>query len=409
MKYLSFNRIVETHGRCIWLQSVSKGSKFCFTLTVCAHHSDAYREHLSPFLQRMNWTVLPLLLLCLLSLSACQQEVQSSNFEQQDLTKHTVYSKYDFGDESVIDIGVQPMWVPTNIIVEAMKHDEILQENLKAQGMSVRFHAFTMGSDINFFLQRGDLDAAVGGDMPTLVAAASGDVLVASMIQQGFVSIVAKKQMLLTEIKGKRIAYAPGSNAHYALLNAMSSTGIELSELQLIPLDVSQMGAALNREEIDLFAAWEPTPSIAVSEQQAKVVYRSLSTGYLYFSHNYAKRHPKRVRQIIASQIRSMGWLNVNKKNLYTAIEWSIETWHRFTTIEMPLSVIQMTTLAKGDILQLTSMPDIPKKKLDDHGRLHNEFEFLKRMGAVDETLLWRDVRPSFSNHIIGEVMKTPT
>ena len=352
------------------------------------------------------------LFMCLISLSACQQQesAQSSQVEQQDLTKHPIYSKYDFGhDETVIDIGVQPLWLPTNIIVEAMKHDAILQENLKALGMRVRFHDFAKGSDVNFFLQRGDLDAAISGDMPTLVAAASGDVLVASMIQQGFVSIVAKNQMLLTELRGKRIAYAPGSNAHYALMNALSSTGIELSELQLIPLDVSQMGAALKRDEIDLFAAWEPTPSIAVSEQNAKVVYRSLSTGYLYFSRAYAKRHPETARQIIASEIRSMGWLNASRNNIYTAIEWGIETWHRFTTAEMPLSVIQMTTLATGDILQLTSMPDIPKKELDDHGRLHKEFEFLKGMGAVEETLLWDEARSNFSNQIIADVMRAPS
>jgi hypothetical protein len=60
------------------------------------------------------------------------------------------------------------------------------------------------------------------------------------------------------------------------------------------------------------------------------------------------------------------------------------------------------------DILQLTSIPDIPKKKLIMHGRLHREFKFLKNKGLIPREQLWDKVRLSFSNDFIEEVMRVP-
>jgi sulfonate transport system substrate-binding protein len=268
----------------------------------------ACRDNLSPFSQGRSWMLLLTLFMCLFSLTACQQEaVQSIQPGQQDLTKHPVYSQYQFGhDEKVIDIGIQPMWMPVSVIVETMRHDETLQESLKALGMEIRFHAFAKGSDINFFLQRGDLDAGIGGDMPALLAAAKGNVLVASMIQQGFVSIMSGSSLLLSELRGKRIAFAPASNAHFALLNALFEMDIDESEVNMVAMDVNEMPEALKRGEIDLFASWEPMPTIAGQLYGAEAIYRSLSTGYLYFSRQYAERHPDVPHHLIASQIRSI-------------------------------------------------------------------------------------------------------
>lgn len=220
-----------------------------------------------------------------------------------DLLADPVYSAYEFGrTDNVIDVGVQPMWIPTNIITEVMKRDMVLKDALARKGLELRFHGFRKGADVNFFLGRGDIEVGVGGDMPALTAAAESNVVVASVIQRGFCSIVARRQMLTTDLEGMRIAYPTGSISHYRLLRLLSSANLDESDVELVAMDVAMMPEALNRNEIDAFAAWEPTPTIAlITCERAVVIHRSLSSGYLYFSRSFAQRHPEAMRLIVAA------------------------------------------------------------------------------------------------------------
>ena len=110
-----------------------------------------------------------------------------------DLSDHPIYRNYEFGqDDSVIDLGTQPLWVPTCLISEVMQRDTVLYAALAEQGLRIRFHAFLKGADVNFWLRRGELEVGIGGDMPALTAAADSSVLVATLIQKGLCAIVAK-------------------------------------------------------------------------------------------------------------------------------------------------------------------------------------------------------------------------
>jgi len=251
-------------------------------------------------------------------------DYHSPDITDNDLTQHTIYSNYDFRVESrVVDIGVQPMWVPTCMITEVMKRDAILREELSSQGLEIRFHSFLKGADVNFFLDRGDLEVAIGGDMPALTAAAKSEAVVTSLIQHGFCSIVAKRHMLMSELRGMRIAYAFGSNAHYALLQALTSAGLTEEDVRMVSLDVNEMPTALEDGRIDAFSAWEPMPTIAITRHTGKaVIHRSITSGFMYFSYAFAERYPETVRQIVASELRAIDWLKQTAENGLEAADW---------------------------------------------------------------------------------------
>ena len=182
-----------------------------------------------------------------------------------DLSDHPVYRDYHFGKaDHVIDFGTQPVWLPTCMISETMRRDVLLKKALAEQGLEIQFHSFLKGADVNYFLARGDLEVGIGGDMPALSAAANSGVHIVALTQQGFCSIVAREDMLMKELRGKRIAYAFGSNAHYALLQSLASAGLRERDVRLIPLDVTEMPDALADGTINAFSAWEPTPTIAL-------------------------------------------------------------------------------------------------------------------------------------------------
>ena len=113
--------------------------------------------------------------IALLSLASCAGEQSgeerpgSDHASSPNLSEHPIYRTYSFGSsDNVVDIGTQPLWVPTCLISEAMRHDNILRDALSERGLEVRFHAFLKGADVNFFLERGELEVAIGGDMPAL-------------------------------------------------------------------------------------------------------------------------------------------------------------------------------------------------------------------------------------------------
>ena len=101
-----------------------------------------------------------------------------SSTSAPDLSNHPVYSNYYFGeDDSVIDIGTQPIGVSPGIIGEILGHDAVLHSALAELGLEIRIHHFLKGSDSNFFLERGDLEVVTGGDMPALIACANMDIV----------------------------------------------------------------------------------------------------------------------------------------------------------------------------------------------------------------------------------------
>ncbi len=333
---------------------------------------------------------------------------RSSGNGEPDLSKDPVYGKYEFGqDGRVIDIGIQPLWIPTNMITEAMKRDGVLRDALARDGLTIRFHVFRKGADVNYFLARGDLEIGVGGDMPALSAAVRSGVVVAAVIQRGPCAIVAGHHMLTKDLKGLRIAYPYGSISHYALLRLLASAGVAHDDVRLVAMDVGPMPGALARGDIDAFAAWEPTPTIAIMQNpEAVVIHQSTSSGYLYFSRAFAQSHPGALRQIVAAQIRAMKWLRQKRANLRTASRWAISSGQALAGKKRPLAESVYADLALKDILGVTSFPEITADELARRGPLAAELQFLKEVGEVPENVKWEDLKKRFDTSIVGEIVR---
>ena len=339
-------------------------------------------------------------------LKTCKAEDQSI-VKAQDFSHHPVYSKYKFNNaENVINLGVQPLYSPTGFITEVMKRDAVLRKNLSASGMEARYYAFLKGGDVNCFLRNGDIDVGIGGDMPAITAAATMDTVIPALIQQGFTSVVAKRSMLIRELRGKKIGYAFGSNAHYALLKALSSGRLSEDHVKLIPMDVNEMPEALQSGKVIAFSAWEPTPAITLMKYSENVViHRYLSSGYIYFTKIFSDKYPEVVRQIVAAEIRALRWMQSSRENLLKASEWALQASERLTMQKVELSVEENASLAEDDILGITSAPIIPQNDLRQNGSLFTEFEFLKALNQIPASANWKKVRGSFDLQIMIDVV----
>ncbi|MBF0316798.1 MAG: ABC transporter substrate-binding protein, partial [Nitrospirae bacterium] len=207
----------------------------------------------------------------------------TSSYASSDTPTDPRYSKYEFGKgENVINMGIQPMALPEVVITETMSRDTVLYDMLRGMGLEIRFFPFFKGADVNQFLLRGDLQVGVGGDMPAIVATSTDKVVVSSLMQYGFTSIVARKHMRIKDLRGARIGYPFGSNAHYTLLNALSIGGNTPKDAHLVKLNVTEMVDALKNRKIDAFSAWDPVVTEAmITLPGVEIIYNKVVSGYL--------------------------------------------------------------------------------------------------------------------------------
>jgi sulfonate transport system substrate-binding protein len=324
----------------------------------------------------------------------------------RDLREHPIYSAYEFPKgKRVISIGVQPLCIFASNISEIMQRDAILHLSLHKMGIDIRFFPFLKGADLNYFVRRGDLDAGMCGDMSTLTLAVSLDIVVPTLVDQGFIDIVATQTMLVRELKGKRIGYALGSDAHYALLEALASEGLTKGSVDLIPMDVNQMPAAITNDEIDACATWEPcTSEIVMEDPRAQVIHRSRYLGFLFFRKDSVDRHREAVKQIIASEIRAIRWMLESRDNLEQSSRWARETIERFIGTRYEFPPERFVDIV-SQYAQVNTVPIIPAMDLQKNGHLHREFEFLKTVGELPDNADWERVRAMFDCRIINQVL----
>ncbi len=349
-----------------------------------------------------------ILLLLIAALIFGCEKVESLKATSIDLGNHPVYSKYEFWPEdNVIDIGIQPLGIPIGVIPEVMRRDLVLRKGLADKGLGIRFHSFLKGSDLNYYLARGDLEVVMGGDMPALTAAATDDITIVSLVKKGFTSLVAAEPMMVEDLRGKRIGYPFGSNAHYALLQTLELNGVGENEVRLVRLNVPEMADALASGKIDAFAAWEPFPTMALQKHAGfAVIHRSLSTSYMYMAREFEKKHPEAARMILASQIRALSWMDRDKRNLLKACSWNLEARQEFAGRKQFLTVREIAELTHKGLLGITTTPSIPEDYLSEQGMLHREFEFLKGMGLVPDPIKWSRVHDSFDLEMINEAIE---
>ena len=327
-----------------------------------------------------------------------------------DLREHPIYSEYEFTrDGRAINIGIQPLYLPTGIVAEALKRDAILAEALRQLDVSAHFFSFLKGDDVNAFMQQGLLDVGFGGDMPTLTVASNYDVIVPIRVQMGPNTIITDRFMLTSDLKGKRIAFPYGSISHYSVLKILDSAGIAEGQARLIPMEAPDMAAALAHGDIDAFAVWEPLASLALAEYpQFSGLFKKITTGYMYMAPDLLTPRREIAEQLLAAIVRAIRWLQLSPDNLERACGWNIEATTRLTGRAGGLSAVRVAALAEQDILQIPRAIVVTPDDLLRDAPLFEEFLFLRQLGIISAESKWESVRARFDATLLNTIMSAP-
>ena len=197
-------------------------------------------------------------------------------------------------EPKVITFAYFPMAVPVVVLGETLKRDMILQQELKREGVTITFKTFAKGNDVLPLISKGQIDAVMFADFPSIEAVTTGNMLLVGTVKRSFSSVVAAHGTRVEQLRKMKIGNAHGSTSHYALLQALGSVGLSEKVITLVPLEVNQMADALASGTIDAFAAWEPTPTAAFKKYPGRFasIYRHISNSYFLISGRLAGEHP---------------------------------------------------------------------------------------------------------------------
>ena len=157
----------------------------------------------------------------------------------------------------------------------------LIADDLKKQGVEIKLVEFARYADARTALVAGSLDVASIGPADLAIALANGSTNLVGIMGVGSSPkyVIAKKGLKFDsweDIKGKKIAIAPGSAVWFQFAATLTEKGIAYKSFNSVNIQGggANFDAALEKGEVDAIVTWEPFESIPVMK------------GYGYFAKN---------------------------------------------------------------------------------------------------------------------------
>ena len=145
-----------------------------------------------------------------------------------------------------------------------LKGKGTLEEKLKPLGVDVKWAEFQFGPPLLEAVNAGAIDFGTTGEAPPIFAQAASAKLVYVANDppspKGEAILVPKDSPIksLADLKGKKIAVAKGSNAHYLLVKALEKGGVSYSDVTPALLAPADARSAFERGSVDAWSVWDP-------------------------------------------------------------------------------------------------------------------------------------------------------
>ncbi|MEA4988817.1 MAG: ABC transporter substrate-binding protein [Anaerovorax sp.] len=197
------------------------------------------------------------------------------------------------------------------------------QDNIESAN-TVEVTAFTNPGDMKTALLADSLDLC-GTTMVTAITAASKRepiVIVSGLSNKCSALVVGKNSKIINEsdLKGKKIAYVPGTIHHLLLLEVLNRNGINPEkDVELVRIDFFDMGQALAQGTVDAFYSGEPYPSIAVAEGYGRILSYpkddefGIINSEMMTTREKIEKDPEMIQELVNAHIKATEYLNHDK------------------------------------------------------------------------------------------------
>ena len=215
-----------------------------------------------------------------------------------------------------------------NPVSLVLKEKGFLEEELKKDGIAVRW-VLSLGSNKALeFLNAGSLDFGSTAGAAALIGRINGNPIKSVYVYSkpewtalvtGPNGTVAKVE----DLKGKRVAVTRGTDPHIFLVRTLAQHGLTDKDVKLVLLQHQDGRLALEKGDVDAWAGLDPLMAQAELDNGAKLFYRNAAAntwGILNVREEFAKENPELVGRVLRAYEKARAYALANPAELKTTI-----------------------------------------------------------------------------------------
>jgi sulfonate transport system substrate-binding protein len=210
---------------------------------------------------------------------------------------------------------------PTDTLAIAQEKG-FVDKRLADIGATLEVINFTgSGPAINEAFASGDLDAAVYGDVPNIVAKSNGVnttlIAIQHLVQNaGIIVPVDSNIKNIKDLKGKSIATLKGSYMHRTLTLMLEANGMTLDDIEFVNMGSTEAIPALLAKQIDSTLVSSTTLAQALGNGSSKLILDCTdnpewkgSEGYIVLT-SYLQQNPDIIKALVAGLFEALDYLH---------------------------------------------------------------------------------------------------
>ena len=226
------------------------------------------------------------------------------------------------GDQPAVDLGA--------VTLRIGEQTGIVKSGLEAAGQlegipyKIEWATFTAGPPLLEAINADAVDIGAVGDTPPIFAQAAGApirIVAVTRNRPEYKAILVPQGSSIKafrELKGKKVAVAKGSSAHYLLLAALRRDGLGIADITPVYMNPNDAQPAFANGDVDAWAVWEPYVANNVRQGAVKLLDGAGLTDALAFqvSSEKALADPGKAAAIADYLVRShrtQEWSNDHK------------------------------------------------------------------------------------------------
>jgi sulfonate transport system substrate-binding protein len=201
-------------------------------------------------------------------------------------------------------------------ILVIAQQQKALESFFEPRGTEVVWKLFSYSNPALEAVNVGSMDFSSSGNTPIIFAQAAGfDVQYAAAQRsgdggEGIVVLPQSGIRHVGELKGKKVAVAKGTSAHYFLVAALQKAGLGYEDVTAVFLAPSDAPGALLRGDVSAWAVWDPYLALAQQKLGGRVI-EALgpdikSYNFIVVRRGFANEHPDALKEALA-QLRPIG------------------------------------------------------------------------------------------------------
>ncbi|MBR8839378.1 MAG: sulfonate ABC transporter substrate-binding protein [Stigonema ocellatum SAG 48.90 = DSM 106950] len=244
------------------------------------------------------------------TLSACSP----SNTSNSASTQTANQSQTSIG--VVVHIGYQK----AATILNSLKAKKDLEKALA--GAVVTWTEFPAGPPMLEAMNAGSIDFGYTGESPPIFAQAGGTPLLYVAYDpwspKAEAIIVPKNSPIknVAELKGKRVAFAKGSNTNFLVVKALEKAGLKYSDIKPAFLAPPDARPAFEGNNVEAWAIWDPYLAAAEAATGGRILTDGTglapNRGYYLAAKSFVEKQPNALKTVLEQVKKTSDWAQKN-------------------------------------------------------------------------------------------------